>query len=120
MYGCCYDENDMDKAKREGLQEAEVVITDLKEAYLKYFNLHHTLAVQEAGIKGILCDALKIEHCQHDLYELSQMVTAKLKDLETQIELIRNGTFKEAECICRANLCAICANSMLVASGRAK
>jgi hypothetical protein len=68
----------------EELQEAAAVITALKEAYLKFFNLHHTLAVNEAGIKGILCDALKIEHYEHSLHELSQMVTAKIKDLEIQ------------------------------------
>lgn len=47
----------------------------------KYLNLHHTLAVNEAGIKGILCDALKIEHYQHSLYELSKMVTVKISAL---------------------------------------
>jgi hypothetical protein len=66
----------------EELQEAAAVITELKEAYLKYFNMHHTLAVQEAGHSGILCDALGVVHYQHDLHELTLMVTVRIAELE--------------------------------------
>jgi hypothetical protein len=69
----------------EELQKAAAVITGLKEAYLKYFNMHHTLAVQEAGHSGILCDALGIEHYQRDLHELTLMVTARIAELENEI-----------------------------------
>lgn len=57
-------------------------IEELTVKYNKYFNLHHTLAVQEAGHKGILCDALGIEHYQHELHELTLMVTARITELE--------------------------------------
>lgn len=67
-------------------EESADELAEMKEQYLKYFNLHHTLAVNEAGIKGILCDALKIEHYQHDLYELSQMVTKELIERQTHIK----------------------------------
>lgn len=74
----------------EELQEAAAVIAALQKEYLKYFNLHHTLAVNEAGIKGILCDALKIEHYEHSLYELSQMVTDKIALFEPEIATLQS------------------------------
>lgn len=59
------------KQRRDNM--AERAKEEMEELYNKFFNLRHELAVQEAGLKNILCDALGIEAYQHSLYELVKM-----------------------------------------------
>jgi hypothetical protein len=61
-----------------------------KDKELQHWKVNHNdlknrLAVQEAGHKGILCDALGIEHYQHDLHELTLIVAARISDLDTAL-----------------------------------
>jgi predicted Zn-dependent protease len=67
---------------RELIQQME----EVNNEYLKYFNLHHTLAVNEAGLKGICCEALGLEHYQYSLYELVKILTGTLTDIKAELK----------------------------------
>lgn len=67
-------------------QAAELgeAIAEMTKKYNEYFNLHHTLRVNEAGMRNTCCDALGIEPYQHELYDLIQMLVAKRVGLEEE------------------------------------
>lgn len=66
-------------------------------------------------------DTVYLQHLKsaHIFYSGLAKRSPDFKGIQEE-SVIRSSVFKEAECICRANLCAVCANSMLVASGGAK